>query len=459
MTAAPTLAMLARHLTPRERMGIERRARRALERGTSCALPATAFVSIYERGRVIGCVGHADFQRARAAAEHDLRFGGPRGGLEARTVQLSLLVRGRVTTPPVAATQLEVGRHGLVALDAAGAIQAVLLPEVAVDGQRDAPAMLAVLAAKAGLPGPAALARVMLVESERFPLRPVARCARRRATASPRAARDAAAVWLAARVGPDGEVPYGVDARSGRVHRSGAFHLGRAAVAIEALAAHGGHGRAVARARAWLAATLRAALETDGEGLPRTPAERAGSLALAQRAGVDVRRVLGSFAAVEAERIAENGWHAAQIASVLGPTTPAAVARAALAPIDTGAFSPWSVLAADALGDDRRATLGRRELARTIRARAPHRGGVGTGSVPEVALTALVLEVLGPHATHRPAVARAREILLAQQLLDPRRLHAALDPTLALGAFPLAPHADFLRVDVTAHALLALLAR
>jgi hypothetical protein len=78
--------------------------------------------------------------------------------------------------------------------------------------------------------------------------------------------------------------------------------------------------------------------------------------------------------------------------------------------------------------------------------------------VPEVALTALVVEALEglPDAAARAVVRRARSFLSTWQLL-PGSVPAALEPSLAAGAFPLSPIAvDVLRCDVTAHAVLAL---
>lgn len=446
------LSMLARPLRANERASIARRFATALRTGKPYAPPATAFVSLYERGRVIGCVGHADLASALAAARHDPRFGGARHDASDTSVQLSLLVRGRVLPTAAVAAALALGEEGLVAFDAAGAIRAVLLPDVAADGQRDGEAMVRALIDKAGAKTIDEIPRAMLVRRERF----VVRAARMRARrASPI---HAAARWLAARIDAEGAVAHGVDARSGRVHRTGPFHLGRAAVVIEALAAHGGHRATVRRARAWLADAITAALDDEGEGLPRSPAERAGSLALALRAGIDCRAALLDLASASPDAIAEVPWHAAQVSVALAHDAPSAIVAAALAPIDAGTWSPWSVLAADALGDARRAKKGRAVLARAVPIKPPHAGGVRTRSAPEVAITALVLEVLASSRPHRAAARRALAFLVSQALASERDVPAALDPALAIGAFPLAPHADFLRCDATAHALLALLA-
>lgn len=441
----PPLAMLARPLRASERAAIERRFRAALRSGKTCELPATAFVSLYERGRAIGCVGHRDFASALAAARVDPRFGGARG--REITVQLSLLVRGPTIAPAKVPSAITLGDDGLVAIDANGAIRAVLLPDVAADTQRDGDAMLRALVEKARATSEEEIAAVMLVHSERFVARPAV--SRKRAS---RSMIDAAASWLAARIDADGAVAHGLDARSGRVHRTGPFHLGRAAVVIEALAAHDGHRAAVRRARRWLLASI-----DEGEGLPKTPAERAASLALAVRAGIACRPALLALANDAANEIARVRWHAAQIAVVLAEETPQAIADAALAAITEDAWAPWSVLAADVLGETAPARAGRARLARGIPSSGPHRGGVRTRSAPEVALTALAIEVLAPSKKHRAATARALGFLESQCLSSIDDVPASLDPALALGAFPLAPHADFLRCDVTAHAVLALL--
>jgi hypothetical protein len=97
-------------------------------------------------------------------------------------------------------------------------------------------------------------------------------------------------------------------------------------------------------------------------------------------------------------------------------------------------------------------------LRASIRTNAPHEGGVGFTSIPEVALTAVTVEALvhAEDADSRRAVARARQFLLAWQN-DPARPRGPVDPEVARGGFPLSPVNDALRSDVTAHALLALL--
>lgn len=446
------LAALGRALTERERRSIRRDLARALRTGADPVLPGTAFVSIYERGRLVGCIGHPSLHAALAMAREDPRFGGARGPADAQTIQVSFLA----CPAPLRAEEiahLEVGTQGLLALEE-GRLRTLLLPEVARDGMLGPAGMLAALARKLDVEVNA-LGELATIETERFVFRPEpTRGPGRRSTV------ELAARWLAARVGPSGEVAWGLDARAGRAHRTGAFHLGRAAVVIAALAAHGGHASKVTRARRWLAASLDAGLR-GAPGVPREAAGRAGTVALASRAGLEVREVLEDLVDEDGAEIGETAWHAAQVVAVLGERAGVPVVEGALAPLVKGEWAPWSVLAADALGERALAARGRARLVASIAAEPPHEGGVSTGEVAEVALTALTAEVLAAAPRRDDAIdaalARARRFLSRQALDRLEVVPAALDARLALGAFPLAPHADFLRSDVTAHALHALL--
>jgi hypothetical protein len=78
--------------------------------------------------------------------------------------------------------------------------------------------------------------------------------------------------------------------------------------------------------------------------------------------------------------------------------------------------------------------------------------------MPETAVTALAVESLARHDAPwaREAVARGRAFLSAMQLVE-RRVTAGLDPS-SYGAFSASPSADLLGCDISAHALLAIIA-
>ena len=128
-----------------------------------------------------------------------------------------------------------------------------------------------------------------------------------------------------------------------------------------------------------------------------------------------------------------------------------------VAALETQPWAPWTAIAAQRLGN---ATIAKRcanVLARSVRGGAPYEGGVGFRDVPEVALTALVVEALAgaEDARSKRAAASARAFLRTWQH-QPKPLRGPIDPTHAAGGFPLSPVVDVLRADVTAHALLAL---
>jgi hypothetical protein len=116
-------------------------------------------------------------------------------------------------------------------------------------------------------------------------------------------------------------------------------------------------------------------------------------------------------------------------------------------------------MAAATRGDRAVRARSARTLAAALRKAPPHRGGAEGTPIPEMALTAVSVEALARHPAPwaRTAALRGRAFIASMQLVGPR-LYAALDPALALGAFPASPVADLLRGDVTGHALLALLA-
>ena len=119
--------------------------------------PAGAFVSLYRRGALRGCIGHLDADRALgeivlamavAAARDDPRFPPlTRDELDGLEVELSVLSPCRAA----AAADVIPGRDGV--LVRAGGRQGVLLPQVAREHGWDRDTLLTMACLKAGLEG------------------------------------------------------------------------------------------------------------------------------------------------------------------------------------------------------------------------------------------------------------------------------------------------------------------
>ena len=118
--------------------------------------PRGAFVTLHLEGELRGCVGYIQPTRglyqtiveaAQNAAFHDPRFLAvseeEAPGLEVEISVLSL-------PQPILPEQVVVGRHGLVV--ARGLYRGLLLPQVAVEQEWDAPTFLEQTCLKAGLP-------------------------------------------------------------------------------------------------------------------------------------------------------------------------------------------------------------------------------------------------------------------------------------------------------------------
>lgn len=191
------------------------------------------------------------------------------------------------------------------------------------------------------------------------------------------------------------------------------------------------------------------------EGWPADAAQVAGTLALMVLAGIPLRRELLTF--VAANNPTRSPWHCAQVVAALGRDAPEALWRACVADLDAHPWAPWTLLAAKARGELAVRDRAARALADGLRPAPPHRGAGDITAIPEVALTALAVEALAGHPapSSRAAVARARSFIARTQLVGDR-VYGALDPALARGAFPASPVVDWLRCDVTAHAVLAL---
>ena len=119
--------------------------------------PSGAFVTLWRRGELRGCIGHIDAdmplcravqQMAVAAAVNDPRFPPVEeeelGDIEAEINILSPLA------PVASADEIEVGKHGLMITK--GIYRGLLLPEVAVERKWDRYEFLEAVCWKAGLP-------------------------------------------------------------------------------------------------------------------------------------------------------------------------------------------------------------------------------------------------------------------------------------------------------------------
>ncbi len=350
---------------------------------------------------------------------------------------------------------LEVGTEG-VAFVSPGGKATLLMPQVARDVGVDAMGLLGLLREKAG--GSPTDARLAAWTIDHVVARTdrIEETSARAALAAGTTDADYAALWIARMIEPDGSVLFALDPRGRIVEPRGELHHARSAIAIDALARHGKHRRAVERARRWLGREIEAGLRSHVEKWPDSRAGVAGTLALACIAGVDVRAQL--------ERLAHHAdvhatpWHAAQVALALGKETPPALWKACVEALAASPFAPWTALAATGVGDEathRRATS---LLAAHVREAAPFEGGTTATAIPECGLSAIVAHALLDAPEHADTARRALGFVRSQQLL-PGRIPAPVDARLALGGFSATPVNDLLRADIAGHALAALTLR
>jgi hypothetical protein len=464
--ASPPLPALARPLTRGERgelarslgalLAFQHRLESWPRLGRAPA--GTPIVSLYVDGTLRGCTGMSEgpprerLARAFLQALADARFGGVAPAARRRLVaQVAYPSRLEPIRLEHVETRLAPGAQGLV-LARRGEPPVVLLPDVAREYELDAAGMLRALEHKVGLEraawGPH---RLYAFETESVVARPGA--SRR---AEPELEPAGAAVrWLARQVAADGAVSFGVEPRSGERHVEGIMRHGRAAVVVQALMLDTRGRAAGKRARAWLERELSRGLAGRLATFPRELPLVAGTLALAKLAGIPCDAPLRELAANPT--LAAEPWHAAQVVCALGAAAPPALYRACVDALEREPRAPWTALAARTLADHATHARVARTLARLVPAAGAHTGGAGAGSVPEVALTALVVEALAgaPDRGARAARTRALDFVLRQQHLT----HVPPDvrtPQTAFGAFPLTPVHAYLRSDVTAHAVLAL---
>lgn len=426
---------------------------------------ATPFVSLYAGGRLRGCMGSDEgargaekLARAFLLAMHDTRGVAPRDAERATLLaRVSYITSPRRVPLSSALHVLEPGTHGVALVDA-NSRAAVLMPFVARDGALDARGLLDTLARKARIADGVLRedsGTLFAFESEDIVVSPDPAGSR----SITGGVSDLAARWLSQQIDRQGHVCFAVDPRTGtRSERGEAYHA-RASVLVAALAKHGGYERIVARTRATLAGEIDRGLRGDTSvvGWQANPAQVAGALALAARAGIAVQEALRSFASAHAGQIATSPWHAAQVVGVLGREAPSALWPACVADLEAHPWAPWTTMAAQSLHDGGAIERTARALADSLRDAAPHRGGASVTSVPEIALTAAAIEALAPlrSSAARAAVRRGRAFLERWQLV-PERIAPWMQPHVALGAFPASPVRDVLRCDITGHALLAL---
>ena len=412
---------------------------------------ATPFVSLSANGHPRGCFGCGEglpgerLARAFLTALHDPRFPPLRGFERAGLVaQVSYAFEPALVDTRDAQASFEVGTHGLVLLGADHA-PAALLPDVARERSLDAPGVLAAVSQKAGGPPDAwRTGALWRFRTDSVVVRPSAQL--------PVAGAKAGLSWLSSLVDDDGRVAWAMDARTSALVRFGAARHARTALVLQALRTSPEHEATASRGLRWLSAEIERALAGEAvQDWPTDPARRAGAVALAVYAGAEALRpalqVLARDSALQ-----KSAWHGAQVALALGRETPEVLWRACISDLDTTPWAPWTAYAARIRGDLDTFSRCARALLASIRESPPHVGGVLGPGVPELALTAVVIEALGPT---EPATARVACGFLRRWQLAGEATPAWVDAP-ALGAFPASPVATFLRADVTAHCVLAL---
>ena len=419
---------------------------------------ATPIVAIYTHGTLAGCAlcrsAEPPAVRMRRAFLGAIATADP-ATLGGASAMVTFATGMRWVEDPAS---IEVGTEGIAFVHPARQRRApvLLMPQVARDFGVDAAGFVALLREKA--PGAGAGARLCAWTAESV----VARVGTEeqdslragRAIAATDA--DYAAAWLARMIDTNGEVAFAIDPRARVVQRIGELHHARSAIAVQALASHGGYPHQVARARRALGRAISAGLRGEKvEGWPSDRASVAATIALSVWAGVNAQEPLLKLA--EAPELGASAWQAAQVALALGPRTPRSLWRACVSDLARNGFAPWTALAAPRVGDAATHDEALSRLASLMRRRSPHRGGASVTGVPECGLTAIAAHALTAARAHRAAADRALDFVRARQLL-PHRIPAPLDPTLALGAFSATPVNDVLRADIVGHALSALLA-
>ena len=385
-------------------------------------------------------------ERAQRASVSHAPFSSPpeiRGFLRSRRMSARGSWRRRLTAcdraiagAPTSQSQLEIGVDG-VAIALPDGRQTAVLPDVARDQGMSAAQFLAAARAKLGLENDEAPrgTRYFTFETSFVTSRLEGPSPSQRGHAL-------AARWLARQIRSDGSIAFGLDPRTGESMAAGKMFHGRSASVLEALDLIGTEGRSVARARRWLGREIERGLRGAAiDGWPDTPATVAGTLALALRAGIDVRSRLTELAA-SASELASSPWHAGQVVAALGRGAPRGLWSACVGDLARNPVAPWTLLGAIALRDNGVRLRCETALLEAIRTRGPHAGAVMGAAVPELALTAMVVTALRASSTSRrvlDATERASAFLRRWQFI-PGAIPGAFDPDLsARRSLPLSP--------------------
>ena len=357
-----------------------------LARLTTRAPKATAFVSVYSEGRLRGCYGSHEggpaerVARAFLRAAHDTRFGGVAANeRDALVAQISYVGRPRLLNPETAVDENRGRDARRRARSRSRAGRAPLAPR----GARRAP-WARRTARRPGAQGGAGTTRLDRRRAVSIRDAGRRRSSRTALEATPRRPPEVLGCRPHERRGCMAGVPGGpsgpCDLRprcalaAAHCRRRDAPRAGGGRG--QALAALGARSGLVARARRRLRGDIRAALGgTVVEGWPSDPERVAGTLALAIRAGLPLHAELVAFLA--ARPALETPWHAAQVVAALGPLVPRELWTLCVRISDRRPFAPWTLIAADVLGDASVRARTARSIANAIRSEdsSPRRRG------------------------------------------------------------------------------------
>lgn len=261
--------------------------------------------------------------------------------------------------------------------------------------------------------------------------------------------------WLERAVNADGAPRFHLDPCTGQVTQTGMMYAGRAAIVLAALQLRPAGLGGADRLRRWLEAEIAGALGGNEEKrLESEPAQVAATLALATLAGCDLRQPLLERAQ-RVSAFADRAWYAAQVALALGTDTPCDLWRICVDDLERAHWAPWTARAAARIGDVETHSRAVRYLL-GILTPLDEGGACSVLPAPPIAQVAATVEALaGVDSAEAEARVRAGRAYLRRWQFRPP-FPPGVEAEWALGAWPLSPAHWGLRMDVTAHALLAL---